>query len=795
MRDRGAEPYVYCYRVIGSRGDAGYLPEISALDRQLKDLGNYTFFNRVIPVSTDAAGIQRIRKLLEPMPLKDFSNGALLNVLESQGYFSLSPDSRVKGRIKDAWGKILNLYVSNEKGLNLSIIENFVTKVLMWFGEYGKQKANPAGQNPKILYWGSPGKHEVYFLILMSLVGWDVLVFNTSFKDRFNNIDKFGEYSRVIRYPQELPVEDFPKQTGRVNLSPADTPVRQESGSRPVPPGNAPQALNPSLLSDEVIVVKLKKTETILQEILVPVKERSGFVGKPFPILPAFLVRYIGVPESRDDWEAEYFNNLYNLDQALAARGSYCKFEAGIPAPTPRESSAIPDQFKRYPFRNHIEIIEHSLRAQVLPRTGQTLYDNTIRKAYADIISLFVAKNEDGSVSMVLNFALKMISWLGRYLPQLISRSILERNCEENPKLLFYGDIKAHEIYLLTFFHWLGCDVLFIHSAEEGDQPWQSFDEGSVLTHLVRNRHSLPLEAFPRGERLIRKSTVAYNASKEIEEVIYSEDVGLFKPWQFESYGTQPITLKTTYDELKILWPEPAKLRPEFKIQNRKVYVPNLFAKINGVTEDLEDYWQDLKALTLAQNTKLIATLPFTEIRYTKQELYQSNYLLDKEGLVDAEKVVKDRHYKFGYLKTSLQHFLITKINELFHSGIFLEPVDDKFKLKILMTILTMDDDLLKLIEVFDYPQEIPKLIVYDNHRNTFNESDSILLAYFNLIGLDILVFTPTNYQTLEQFLKSSLFDLHQLPLVKYDLLLPSLNNLSAPSPKLGLLSRFFKRR
>ncbi|AET67423.1 hypothetical protein Desor_1787 [Desulfosporosinus orientis DSM 765] len=793
MSDRGVNPYVYCYRVIGCRGDERYFADIAALDRQLKGLGNYTFFNKSIPVSTDAAVIQRIRKLLEPMPLKDFSNGALLNVLESHGYFSLSSDSQVNRKIKDAWGIILNLYVANEKGLNLSIIENFVTKLLIWFGDYGRQTPKQSGHNPKIIYWGSPGKHEVYFLILMSLLGWDVLVFNTSFKDKFNNIDKFNEYSRVIRYPQELPVGDFPRPSAKESLRPGQTPVQQ--GSRqPEPPRKVPEAVSSSLLSDEVVVVKLKRTENILQEILVPVKERSGFVGKPFPILPTFFVRYIGVPESLDDWEAEYFNNLYNMDKALAARGSYYKFETGIPAPSTRESSAIPDKFKRYSFQNHVEIIEQALLAQVLPRTGQALYDNTIRKAFADIVNLFVEKHENCSVSMVLNFALKMISWLGRYLPKLISRPILEHNYEENPKILFYGNIKAHEIYLLTFFYWLGGDVLFVHSDEEGDQPWQSFDEGSVLTHLVRNKHSLPLEAFPQGERLIRKSTIAYNASREIEEVIYSEDVGLFKPWQFESYGTQPITLKTTYDELKILWQEPAKLRPEFKVQNHKVYVPNLFAKINGAAEDLDDYWQDLKVLASAPNTKLIATLPFTEIRYTKQELYQTNYLLDKEGFVDEEKVVRDRHYKFGYLKASLQHFLIAKINELFRSGVFLKPVDDKLKLKILMTILTMDDDLLKLIEVFDYPQEIPKLIAYDNHKNTFNESDSILLAYFNLIGLDILVFTPTNYQTLEQFLKESLFDMHQLPLVKYDLLLPSLNNLSDHSTKLGLLSRFFKR-
>ena len=221
--------------------------------------------------------------------------------------------------------------------------------------------------------------------------------------------------------------------------------------------------------------------------------------------------------------------------------------------------------------------------------------------------------------------------------------------------------------------------------------------------------------------------------------------------------------------------------------------MPNLFAKINGVSEDLNSYWLDLKLLSAAPNTRLLEDVPFTKICYTKQELYQTDYLLNEQGLFDEIKVMKSRHYKFGYLKGNLQHFLIVKINELLSSGMFLAPVDEKFKLKIIMTILTMDDSLIKLIEVFDYPQEIPKVIVYDNEKETFTETDAILLAYFNLIGLDVIILTPTNYMTIEQQIKPRFLDIHQLPFVKYDLALPSLNSISTvPVQKPGLFSRFF---
>lgn len=369
-------------------------------------------------------------------------------------------------------------------------------------------------------------------------------------------------------------------------------------------------------------------------------------------------------------------------------------------------------------------------------------------------------------------------------------------NYKHNPKIMFYGDIKPHEIYLLNAFYQMGCDILFIHSHQEGDQPFQALDKQNQLGIVLCNERDLPLGDFPLTERSVRKSTVAYNASRQIDEVIYGEDVGLFKPWQFESCRTEPITLKTTYDELKILWNEPAKIRPEFKVQNQKVYIPNLFAKINGVSESIDDYWQYLKALTMAPDAKLIEHVPFTRVGYTKQQLFEQAYLFTNQGLVDEASVMKSSYYRLGYLKLPLQQMLMAKINELILSEMMTNSMDEKFRLKLLMTVLTMDDSILRLMEVFDYPQEIPKLIIYDNQRYSFSEEDALLIAYLNLIGIDIAIFTPTNYSTIERHIKPDNFDIHQLPEVKFDLSLPQLNKISISSNQnQGLISRLFNFR
>ena len=709
LNARGTSSDVYFYRIIGCDDERQYKSEIIELDEKLSSLGNYIRFDEVIQIRPNSTLIDKAKKLFKQVPLKDFRNGALLNVLDTQGYFTITPDHQAKQKIKNAFRTMLNLYLKNEPTVNLSIIDNFVTKVLLWLGDYGQQINQESLYNPKIVYWGSPKTHEVYFLILMSLMGCDVLVLNTSFDDKFTKVDKQNIFSMLIKKSNELAIDAFPVKQVEENLS-----TRSE----------------PPIINDYIIVVKLKRSDHIFKEIIVPLNKRSGYIGEPYPILPTYFVRYIGVPctSDADDWEAEYYNSLYNLNLVFLRSVFYLRFLEGIPAPTAAERALIPERLINHPYKDKYEILEQIFQAKLLIRTHDELLDNTVNKAFVDMVNLFVEQNSNINLSIVLNFSLKLVLWLNGYLPKLFT---IKSNYEHNPKILFYGPIKPHEIYLLNIFHKIGCDVLFVHSHEEGDKPFHIFDKDKLLTHLIKNKYNLPLASFPEVEQLIRKSTIAYKASKEIEEVIYSEDVGLFKPWQFESYSTQPITLKTTYDELKVLWQEPAKFRPEFKVQNKKVYVPNLFAKINGVNESIDTYWQDLKALTLAPNTRLIEDVPFSKISYTK------------------------------------------------------------FKLKILLTILTMEDTLIKLIEVFDYPQEIPKVIIYDNEKETFSDDDAILLAYFNLIGLDVVIFTPTNYKTIEHHLQPSFFDDYQLPYVKYDLTMPALSSIGASTPKLGFLSRF----
>ena len=106
----------------------------------------------------------------------------------------------------------------------------------------------------------------------------------------------------------------------------------------------------------------------------------------------------------------------------------------------------------------------------------------------------------------------------------------------------------------------------------------------------------------------VKVSTVAYKAEKEIESEIYN-DTGLYKNQQFAN--STPITLRTTYEEIFILWNQEANFRPSFRTDGLKVYTPNIFAKVCGVKDtDENKYFKSIKSL-INDDTIYYKNIPF----------------------------------------------------------------------------------------------------------------------------------------------------------------------------------------
>jgi len=772
--------YVYFYRVIGFNNQMEFINKTVLLHQKLINLGNlYLYFIDKIPLPYNEELTGQINKAFASLklPVNNIQAETLCNIIETA---SLFPIPAVE--IKDSFKTVLDAYLKKDKPTNIDIIKNFVSKLILWMHEYMPDLIKTKSPwNPKIIYYGDIKKHQVYFLILLSQFGCDVLYINPYTDQGYRKVDNHNRFSMLQEENIKIKLSNPPIKV----ISKPEQPVNMEQLNQVVP------------VTGSCAIVKLKISNDILTDILMPLNKRSGYLGNPAPILPVYFYRYIGVNGETDLAVDEYYNTLYQLDKALSSRlNGFLRLTDKLTIPGNKQISIYKSKLQHarstlfYGSEKDF-LINKVINTEILPTTISQPLNNTIKTAFMDIINLFIKLEPNSNIHKMENFALKMIGWINHYFNHLYKSF----DFKDTPQILYYGDIKFHEICLLIFFSKIGCDVLYVNSDIKKDDIFKQIDVKQEYTKLIQYKHSKDLGQFPQHERKVRKATVAYNASQEIKQVIYNEDVGLFKPWQFEHSLTKSVTLRTTYDEFKILWPEEAKIRPEFKVVDNIVYVPNLFAKIKGTHEELEKYWCDYKKLAAAKNTHVITDVPFTKISYNKRDLYASAFLIDDCGLIDREKLFKSDFYSYGYLRTSLQESIINKIEELIKADVFINS-DKELPLKILMTIMTMDEKILNLVEIFDYPGDIPKLIFYDGTKDVFSDEDAIIIAFLNLFGIDIVIFTPTNYNNIELKLKHDLLDVHQLPSVHLDLKAPDItNNPAEENKKLSSILNSFSKK
>tara|TARA_Y100001933_G_C18862495_1_gene506496 strand:+ start:246 stop:572 length:327 start_codon:yes stop_codon:yes gene_type:complete len=100
------------------------------------------------------------------------------------------------------------------------------------------------------------------------------------------------------------------------------------------------------------------------------------------------------------------------------------------------------------------------------------------------------------------------------------------------------------------------------------------------------------------------------------------------------------------------------------------------------------------------------------------------------------------------------------------------------------MTVLNLDDTILRLIQNFDYPASVPKIVIYDPDETTFSESDAITMAFLYFLGFDICVLTPTGYNNFEMYINEAYYHVYKLTQKQFNLALPDLNRYSTKKSK-----------
>ncbi len=519
--------------------------------------------------------------------------------------------------------------------------------------------------------------------------------------------------------------------------------------------------------------------ETLSKDIIESHADRLSSRGGHFTedqLIPVYFAALIGEPMEESS-QAEYHNMLYTLRDELIRSSKllfYIEYEMKLPDST---------ELSRF------EGIDASDREKLL----ETLIDkiNDIRSDMGDVrndlaketLPMFL-NGLDGE--KMLETARTLIIRMERCFS---SKAFAEHGWQEIPVLLYYGGIDHDTLMFLHFMSRLGIDVLYICSSK-APLPLISKNNLEGRMQIFELSGSSPVAPYP--DKLVRTkfSTVAYNASKELDGILYSGDT-MFRDFQFDDM--QSITLNTTYDEIDVLWHQQAKYRPGFAVNDGKVTVPAIFAKISGVNDgDLNEYWDGVKQ-KLSPNTRLIHKSPsYRKYSESQLDVYKPYYSGKK---ILTEQLKNSPLNKYSFLSDSLQLLIFGKMQEAVDSG-FLTLPESELVPMVIYVGTNIDREILKLLQKYDFTKDIPKLIVIDVIEDTFSSVECIQLLLYNLLGLDILVYTPTGYKNIETFLSGAAFSTHTMNEFKYSVHIPKFKIPdSVPGPDDGgLFGKLFRK-
>jgi hypothetical protein len=403
---------------------------------------------------------------------------------------------------------------------------------------------------------------------------------------------------------------------------------------------------------------------------------------------------------------------------------------------------------------------------QLLLKSKVPVIHRKLREAMIATLEWFSKNETDGIKNHELRRVLvDLVKWSINHLQPLLEDANPER---EMPKFLWYGDCKKSHQYFLYYLIKLGCDVVIFHP--EGKDILAGWMSEKVFTHHFQTIQ--PAEPFPKEKRS-RKTTVAYRASKEIENILNQEGSGLYKPWQLRDYTPSSITLKTTYDELFILCKEMAMIRPDFEVGNGLVKIPSIFAKIQGVSKNRKEYWERLHSLAQLEPGLLIRRLPFTIPNSSDFRFHYRN-ALGKDGLLNPERMMESHYWPYSFLPSGLQKGIASAVRRICEKPgikpLLMENLEE-VKMYLFTQAMFMPKNIIQLLEKFDYSQHVPKIIIYNNELSgTLSRSDAALLQLLNHFGIDIIIYNPPGHNDIENYLDEGLFDKHWLDEVVFDL-------------------------
>lgn len=617
--------------------------------------------------------------------------------------------------------------------------------MLCWLMKYLGKRPNA------VLFVGSATLKELYFLYMLHAAGVRVTLVSYGLDKDFEKLP----YKNKIYLKdgkQKAPIQiDFEK----IDLSKEAKLSEMRAAANNV--SGLVKRINTSAAGIFEDVIKDRKSRVI----------QSGGVYSEDGEIPVYCAALVGYED-----ETVYTNMLVKFKESFAGLKKQLIFiEKTLDNPNAEEVRAL----GTVPRTSTADMID--ALAMLIDLKGDKTRTALAQKALRELLG----ELNTGNQTVVFNYGNKFITWLYR-CTQARKYSVLY---EDIPVVLYYGDISQSEVYFLNFMTQCGFDVVYI-SPNKINLKTVVDKNLNGLMQIFELPQTKESGTYPTKAIKTKVATVAYNAERDLDTMLYGGDTGIYRSFQFPN--SQSVTLKTTFEEISILWKQEARFRTGFTTSGNLVSVPNIFAKISGVEDgNMNAYWDDVRD-KLTSETILIVKKPNpSENACSDLSAYRQFY---RNGEIDTEKLKASTLNKYSYLPDRIQDMLFYKLQETVSSN-FIKLQGDELMCSVLHFGMNLGKDFLQLVQRFDFTKTIPKLIYIDAVEDTFTLSECIQTVMCNLIGFDVLIYTPTGYKNIETFVSVDAFEEHIMNQFVYQTEVPKFK---IPSAKKGggLFRRLF---
>ena len=624
-------------------------------------------------------------------------------------------------------------------GKNDNMLKNAYIKFMCWLYYKFERIVNMLGESkiPKILYEGDISNYELLLVSVLSNAGCDVVLLQYGGDAKYRILDADNRQSDNLELPN---MRAFPQD---FNLKWIRAKIQEALNNERIY-GVKPQILNCT-------------NAWIEGKGFADFKKSTSVRGDDPRLFYNCFYRINGVED-----KITYANDLYQLQLELSnSQRRVVIVDECIPKPSMEEIGAVR---RRNYVRQDEMLMDLSANIQY---TANIELQRVMVKAFLDVL-LVEAKEPDMNLNKLTNKAVYMLCWLKRYQKKLFANwKMPEVGC-----FIHMGPCKdENEALFLRILARMPVDVLILNPNLNA-----ACCVKDTLLYELQFTEALPIKRYPQQSADLQMGTAAYHAERELDGLMY-QDTGIYRNYQYDKAVS--VTLQTMYEEIQILWKEELKFRPNFSTENGVVTLPVIFAKVSGVKDGMvPKYWSAVKGL-MTEDSFLVKNVPYIDpAAVNPMKAHAVEFL--KNGRIQRRRIKEHPNYPYSFLREEIQEHIFDKLQLLIESKLIKGTFENGTEYTIVATILNMPKDIVRLIQKFDFTKKNPKLIYVNTGEKMISLEDTILTAFLNLAGFDVIFFVPTGYQNVERFFNKRLMEEHQIGEYVYDLQVPNMALISS---------------